>query len=375
MRDFALENFFAKWEFAAPHHMTASDMESMSIRELLALAGPGAEDALLDSGLGYTTTKGAPDLRAAIAETYEACGAEQIQCFVGAEEALYATMRALLTPDDHVVVVAPNYQAAETLPLEICAASAAPLRPDADWRLDLDALRDAIRPNTTMVSVNIPNNPTGAIPSRADFDALIALCRDRGLWLFSDEVYRGLERDPAKRAPQVADVYERGLSLNVMSKAYGLPGLRVGWLACQDEALLGRIERYRHYLSICGSGPSERLAVAALSVRDQLLARNRALVAENCAKLDAFFAVYPDLFDWRPPDGGCVAYPRYRGADGVEAFCAALLDAEGVLLLPASIYRSELIETPKDHFRIGMGRRGIDAGLAPIRAYLDARRP
>lgn len=373
MRDFALETFFAKWEFAAAHHMTASDAESLTIRELLALAGPGAEDALLDSRLGYTTTQGAPDLRAAIAGTYDVCGPDEIQCFVGAEEAIYATMRTLLTPDDHVVVVAPNYQAAETLPLEICAASAAPLLADQGWRLDVDALRDAIRPYTVMVSVNMPNNPTGAIPSRADFDALIALCRDRGLWLFSDEVYRGLELDPAKRTPQVADVYERGISVNVLSKAYGLPGLRVGWIACRDAALRGRIERYRHYLSICGAGPSERLAVAALSVRDALLDRNRALVAENRAKLDAFFADYPDLFDWRPPDGGCVAYPRYRGADGVEAFCAGLLERAGVLLLPASIYRSDLIETPNDHFRIGMGRRGIDAGLEAMRAYLDNR--
>lgn len=351
--------------------MTASDAESLTVRELLALAGPGAEDALLDSGLGYTTTRGAPDLRAAIAETYDACDADQIQCFVGAEEAIYAAMRTILTPDDHVIVATPSYQAAETLPLDICAATGAPLRADQNWRLDLDAVRAALRPNTTMISVNFPNNPTGAIPRREDFDALVALCREKGLWLFSDEVYRLLELDPSKRVPQAADLYERGISLNVLSKAYGLPGLRVGWLACRDAALLSRIERYRHYLSICGSGPSERLAVLGLEVRETLLARNRARIAENQDKLDAFFGDYPDLFDWRRPDGGCVAYPRYRGADGVEAFCAGLLETEGVLLLPASIYRSELMTTPDDHFRIGMGRAGIDAGLAAMRRYLD----
>ena len=296
----------------------------------------------------------------AIAGTYDTCTPSDIQCFVGAEEAIYAAMRVMLTPTDHAIVVVPNYQAAETLPLEICAVTGVPLLPDDGWRLDLDAVRDAIRPNTRLVSVNFPNNPTGALPSRGELTALIDICRTHGLWLFSDEVYRLLELTPEKRLPQVADVYERGISVNVMSKAYGLPGLRVGWIACPDKALLQKLGRYRHYLSICGSAPSERLTVAALSVRDTILARNRALIADNRAKLDDFFADYPDLFAWRHPDGGCISYVKYLGADGVEAFCETLLAEEGVLLLPASIYTSDLLKAPENHFRIGMGRHGIE---------------
>ncbi|PVA09573.1 aminotransferase [Pelagivirga sediminicola] len=373
MRDFALETHFAKWEFSARHHMTASDAESLSVSELLAMAGQGARDDLMNCWLGYTETRGAPDLRAAIAQTYDACDADDIQCFVGIEEGIYAAMRVMLTPADHAIVIVPNYQAAETLPLEICEVTGVALREDDDWALDVDAIKAAMRPNTRLVSINFPNNPTGAIPTRAAFDALVELCRERGVWLFSDEVYRLLELDESKRLPQVADVYERGLSVNVLSKTYGLPGLRVGWIACRDRDMLNRLERYRHYLSICGSAPSERLAVAALSVRDRILERNRGIVRENRRKLDAFFADYPPLFEWHHPDGGCVAYPRYLGADGVEAFCRDIVETEGVLLLPASIYRSELIEAPTDRFRIGMGRKGIDAGLDAMRRFLDRR--
>ena len=373
MRDFALEVHFSRWEFNAKHHMTASDAESMTLGELTAMAGAEARTGLDDLWLGYTETWGAPDLRAAIAETYETLDAKDILCFAGAEEGLYAAMRILLGRDDHAIVAVPNYQAAETVPLGICAVTGVPLLEDDHWRLDLDALQAAIRPNTRLVSINLPNNPTGALMPRADFDALISICRKHGLYLFSDEVYHLLEQDPQKRLPQAADAYEKALSLNVMSKAYGLPGLRIGWIACRDAAVLQKLERYKHYLSICNSAPAERLAVMALSVRDKILTRNRALMADNLEKVDAFFADYPELFDWTHPDGGCIAYPRYRGSNGVEAFCREIVEEEGVLLLPASTYRSELIDAPMNRFRIGFGRRGIEEGLAAMRRFLQRR--
>ena len=175
------------------------------------------------------------------------------------------------------------------------------LDPDDNWNLDLDALRDALRPNTRVISFNFPHNPTGKVIDRQSFDAIIELARERGIYVFSDEVYRLLERNETIRLPQVADVYERGLSLNVMSKAYGLPGLRIGWIATKDRDLLSRMERVKHYLSICNSAPSEVLSIIALRARDQLLERNHALIRENLEQLNAFFADYPDLFDWQVP--------------------------------------------------------------------------
>lgn len=291
--------------------------------------------------------------------------------FSGAEEGIYAAMRVLLEPTDHAIVVVPNYQAAETLPLDICAVTGVPLHENEGWRLDLEAVTRALRPNTKLVSINFPNNPTGAIPCQDDFQALIRICRQHGLYLLSDEVYRALEMDTGKRLAQAADVYEKAISLNVLSKAYGLPGLRIGWLAMKDSALLERIQKYKHYLSICNSALSERLAVIALKAGTQILQRNRAIVRQNLTILNTFFADHNDLFDWSPPDGGCVAYPRFKGRCSVETLCRRLVDEEGVLLMPASIYQSELLDTPADRFRIGFGRRGLDQGLKVMGQFLD----
>ena len=370
MRDFALETYFSRWEFSARYHMTASDMESLSLTDLLAMASAEDRDAFDTLWLGYTPTWGSDGVRNEIAGTYDAIAPQQVLCFAGAEEGVYIAMRCLLDRQDHAIVVVPNYQAAETLPLDICEVSGVPLEPQDGWSLDIDRVADQIRPNTKLISINFPNNPTGAVLEHSRFDALVELCRGHGIWLFSDEVYRLIERDEAIRLPQAADVYERGISLNVMSKAYGLPGLRIGWIAAQDAALLERMERYKHYLSICNSAPSEQLALIALKARGRILERNRALVQENAGKLGAFFAEFPDLFEWTRPDGGCIGYPRYLGADGADRFCETLVEQSGVLLLPPKVYHSDLLPTPQDRFRIGFGRKGIDEGLEAFRAYL-----
>jgi aspartate/methionine/tyrosine aminotransferase len=371
MRDFSLEVFFSKWEFAARHHLTASDAESLPLSRLLELASPEDRDRFRELHLGYTQTFGSPSLREAIATTYSGLATQDILCFAGAEEGIYVCMRTLLTSGDHAIVLTPNYQAAETLPLAICEVTGVPLVEPEDWALDVDAVRAAVRPNTRLISINFPNNPTGAVPTSAAYEALVELCRRHGIWLFSDEVYRGLERSDADRLPQAAEIYERGISLNVMSKAYGLPGLRIGWIACRDHELLARMERYKHYLSICNSAPSEVLAEIALKARDTLLARNRGLVVENLKRLDEFFAQFPSRFDWRAPKGGCVGFPRYLGSDGVEVFCRRLVEEAGVLLLPASVYRSELTDTPRDRFRIGFGRANLSAGLKAMQDRLS----
>ena len=372
MRDFSLEVFLSKWEFAARHHLTASDSESVTLSRLLELATPADRDRFMTLHLSYSQTFGSPTLLEAIATTYSGIAAQDILCFAGAEEGIYVCMRTLLAAGDHAIVLTPNYQAAETLPLAICETTGVPLVESEGWALDIDAIRAAVRPNTRLISINFPNNPTGTVPKHAAFDSLVELCRTRGIWLFSDEVYRGLERSDADRIPQAAEVYERGISLNVMSKAYGLPGLRIGWIACRDRDLLARMERYKHYLSICNSAPSEVLAEIALKARETLLARNRGLVADNLQRLDAFFARFESLFEWKAPRGGCVAFPRYLGTDGVETFCRRLIEEAGVLLLPASIYRSQLTETPRDRFRIGFGRANLPAGLKAMEDWLSA---
>lgn len=369
--DFRLETHFSRWEFSARHHMTASDSQTTSMRDLLALADDDDRAAWDNITLGYTETYGAPALRAAIAATYEGLTAADILCFAGAEEGLYCAMLALLGADDHAIVTVPNYQSMETLPVTIAGAvTGVPLRPENNWRLDIADVRAALRPNTKLICVNFPNNPTGAIADQETFAALATLCAERGIHLFSDEVYRGLERDASLRLAQAAELFERGISLNVMSKAYGLPGLRIGWIACRDHALLERMEKMKHYLSICNSRPSEVLATIALKGRAVILDCNRALVAANLETLGAFFAEFPDLYEWRAPDGGCVGFARYLGADGVENHCRGLVEEAGVLLLPSSLFVSDLLPVATDRFRVGFGRKDIEIGLEAWRRHI-----
>jgi len=373
LRDFALEVHFSKWEFNARHHLTASDMESLSLRDLLAMGTDADREAFEATSLGYTETWGAPDLRAAIAATYDTMAKDNILTLAGAGEGLYALARVLLGPDDHAIVPTPNYQSAETVPAAICDTTGVPIRIDGDkWRLDIDAIKNAIRPNTRLISLNFPHNPTGALMPRADLDALITLARADGIYILCDEVYRGVELDPNLQMPQIADVYERWISLNVLSKAYGLPGLRIGWLASPDRDVLQRVERYKHYLSICNAAPAERLGVIALAAREQIFARNRALLRRNLTAFEALLADFPGLIDFAPPEGGCVAYPRYTGPGTVETFCSDLIENHGILLLPAALYRSDLGATPTDRFRIGLGRdRAVADGITALRRYFE----
>ena len=372
MREFALEAWFSKWEFSARYHMTASDIESFTLSEILALASPEDREAFDSGWLGYTETWGLPELRSEIAGIYDSAGPDNILCFAGAEEGIFVAMHTLLKKGDHAIVTVPNYQAAETIPLDICDVSGVPLLPDNDWALDMDRLKAAIRPETRLISINFPNNPTGSIMALNDFRNLVEICRANDIYLFSDEVYRMVELDESLRLPQAADLYEKGISLNVMSKAYGLPGLRIGWIMTRDRGIRRKMERYKHYLSISNSAPAERLALIALRSRDTILERNRRLLKENLAKLTSFFAEYPDLFESYRPDGGCILFPRYTGPGDAETFCRDLVERSGVLLLPPSIFKSELLPAPQDRFRIGFGRRDIDAGLEAFREHLSA---
>ena len=368
--EFRLESYFGVWEFKARHHLTASDAETLSVAHLLTIADAADRARWDDLRLSYIPTEGTSELREAIAQTYDEIGAGDVLCFAGAEEGLYCAMHALLGPRDHAIVLVPNYQSMESVPRSLCDVSGVALHAETGWSFDVDDVRAALRPNTKLVAVNFPNNPTGQIASVEAFDAVIDLCRSCGIYLFSDEVYRGIERDERKRLPQAADRYERALSLNVVSKAYGLPGLRVGWIACRDRDLLDRMLKMKHYLSICNAAPSELLATIALKAREPILTRNRELCASNLRKLDAFFSRHHDRFEWYEPDGGCVAYPRYIGVESVEKFCARLVEETGVLLLPASMYRSELLPAAPDHFRIGYGRYGLDEALAAFESFL-----
>jgi len=351
--------------------MTASDAESLSMRDLLAMATDEERDEFENLWLGYTETYGAPDLRAAISDLYTHRQSDDILCFAGASEGIYVANTVILDKDSHAITVTPNYQSHESLPLSICDASAVALNPEDAWSLDIDEVASLVRPNTKLITINFPHNPTGAILSIDRYKALIELCRKHDIYILHDEIFNGLGPSNAEHLPFIADVYEKGLSLNVMSKSFGLPGLRIGWIACEDKKILSGMERMKHYLSIANSGPSERLTKIALRNREKILARNCGIVDRNLSKWDAFFERHSELFEWVRPDGSCTGFPKYKGDDGVEQFTQSLLDTSGVLLLPGSIYASALNETPTNHFRLGYGRENLDLGIAVIDEHIQ----
>lgn len=370
---FRLESYFAQWEFRARHHLTAADVETMSLSDLLSLGSDDDRESFLRLELGYAEPQGGPVLRDEIARTYEHRTPEDILCFAGAEEGIFATLRTLLDADSHAIVVLPAYQSLEAVPMSVCDVTGIALDRDRGWALDLEQVTDAIRPNTRALIINFPHNPTGSLLPEADLRQLITICDRAGIWLFSDEAYRPLGPVGGRQLPQVADLYERGISLGVTSKALGLPGLRIGWTACADRRLLERVAQLKHYLSICNAVPSEFLAVVALRARETILKRNRRIVSDNIGLWQGFFDRHGGLFDWLPPAAGCVCYPRYRGEDGVEAFARDLVNKAGVLVLPASIFASDRCGLPVDHFRIGAGRLGTADGIAALDAFLAAR--
>ena len=368
--DFKLETFFSKWEFNAKYHMCASDMESMTLQDLLNLGTEQDKEDWNQLNFKYIETCGSPKLRSAVANSYSKLSSENILAFAGAEEGLYVAMHCILKKDDHAIIITPNYQSSETIPASICDVSGIGLEAGNNWNLDVQKIKDAIRPNTRLISINFPHNPTGKVISKQTLNDLIDIARQRGIYLFSDEVYRLMERSNNIRLPQVADLYEKGLSLNVMSKSYGLPGLRIGWIASQDLNLLHQMEKMKHYLSICNSSPSEFLAVIALQASADILSRNHKIIDDNLKLLNPFFAQNRDLFEWNEPDGGCIGYPKYLGSEGVMAFCERLIKEHGIMLLPGSIYDSANGPSPSNHFRIGYGRKAMKEGLRKFQEVL-----
>lgn len=366
LNDFKLECYFGKYEFTAPYLLTQSDCEAMTTRDLLALE-PGSEEGYLNQWLGYTETWGDPELRAEIARLYRGMQAEHVLVFHGAQEGIFALMNVLLDEGDHMVVMYPNYQSNYDLISSIPGTSFSKwcLRDDSGtWHLDFDELESLIRPNTKLISINTPNNPTGYTLTNAELHRLVEICDKHGLYLFADEVYKGLEHDGEVRE-WTADLYDKAISLGVMSKSYGLAGLRVGWLVSKDTALLESVVKFKHYLSICDSAPSEYLAKVGLRHGAELLKRNKQIIDENAKLAEAFFERHSDLFSSRPMIAGPVAFHKLLIDMPVQEFCQMAVDKKGVLLLPATIF-----ELDGPYFRMGYGRRGFAESLAKFEEFL-----
>jgi aspartate/methionine/tyrosine aminotransferase len=267
---FLLERFFAAHEFTSRYLLSSSDCEAWTIEELLAFE-PEAEKAFKELWLGYTESTGAPSLRAEIARIYQHIADDQVLVHTGAEEAIWIYMNSVLKAGDHVIVQTPCYQSLLQVPQYIgCEVTQWRMTYEGRWDLYLAGLEAAIRPDTRLVVMNSPHNPTGFQMSRAFQRQAIELAKRQGALVFFDEVYRELEHNPGDRLPAGCDLYDRATSLGVMSKTYGLPGLRIGWIATHDLETYRAMAALKDYTTMCNSAPSEFLATLALRRRNTL---------------------------------------------------------------------------------------------------------
>jgi len=366
--DFALERYFARWEFAVEHLLCASDVQGYAMADLLALADDESRGLWEGLTLGYTESTGHPLLRREIASLYDGVDADDVLVFAGAEEAIFCLVNVTMGPGDHAIVTWPGYQSL----YEVARATGAEVTlhelHEADgWALDLARLRAQVTPSTRLIVVNAPHNPTGMLPDRATFDGLLAIAEEAGAALVLDEVYRELEFDPSRRLPAAVEASSRGVSVGVMSKSYAMAGLRIGWLASHDRDLLARCAAFKDYTTICSSAPSEVLALIGLRARDVVLARSRGIVEANLERLDAFFEDWGDRFTWVRPKAGSIGFPRLTapGVD-IDTWAASLVEAEGVLLLPGSQFG-----VGGNHFRIGFGRTDLPVALDRLEAFAE----
>lgn len=364
---FKLEEYFSQHEFTTPYMLGSSDIEAWSLKELVGLADEECKKLWDNLSLGYTETFGHPLLRKEIAKQYSSSISDRnILCFAGAGEAIYATCRTLLNKSDHAIVITPCYQSLKDIPESICAISKVPITYEEQWQLNLDKVRKAVQENSRAIIINYPHNPTGASLSKQQQQELIEIAREHNLWIISDEVYRYIELDPKDHRDGFASLYEKAISIGVMSKAFGLPGLRIGWIACQDVATLKQLEQQKHYLSICNSAPSEILALIALRNTDTIIERNRKIILENLTILEQFFVKNSEFLEWVKPTAACTGFVRLKINMSADEFCKQLRESKGVLLLPASLY-----DYNEPCFRIGFGRKNMPEALEKLQEFLN----
>ena len=359
---FKLERYFAQYEFKVKYLLSPSDCESLSLNELLGMADPASLELWNNMKFSYTESQGHPELRAEIARMYETITPDHVMVAVP-EEAIFVAMNTLLKPGNHIVAISPAYQSL----YEIARTIGCTLSPwtfelqENDWHLDLNRLESLLTERTRLLVLNFPHNPTGYLPTREELNTIVEMARKRGITIFSDEMYRLLEYDTAQRLPAICDLYENGISLSGMSKTFALPGLRMGWLATRNPALIAEWLAFKDYTTICNSAPSEILSIMALRSKEQIVARNLAIIRQNLVIAEQFFAAHANAFTWIKPRAGSIAFPHWSGKISIEQFCAEMVSEHGVMILPGNIF-----DFPGNHFRLGLGRKNFSEAIRRV---------
>jgi aspartate/methionine/tyrosine aminotransferase len=347
----------------------------MTINELLAMEPPEAREGivarLLALPLGYSEARGTAALRAAIAATYASCEADSVLVTTGAIEANYLLFNTLLEPGDHVIAPFPAYQQLYSVPRAIgCDVSLWAVGPDTGYRYDVDALERLIRPSTRLIVVNTPHNPTGAMLSPDELRRVYALGESVGATVLGDEAYRWLAvPNGAPFAPPMVDHGPLGVSVGTVSKPFGLPGLRIGWIAGPAE-LVAACWAARDYLTLSPGKLNDAIALLAFKHRARIVERNMAIITANLAAAEAWITQRHDILAWTPPRGGLLALLRYRLPIDSRALADLLATEYSVMLAPGAAFGLE------QHLRVGIGQDPpvFRAGLAAAGRCFDRLR-
>lgn len=358
---FDLERWQSTWENRVRYNLSESGVHPLSVRELLALA-QAAADPLLDVRLGYSQSNGTDALRERIAALYPGATPDQVLVTNGSAEANYVAALRVIEPGDQVAMLLPNYLQlwghVQNLGAQVRAFR---LHEERGWAPDPAEIRAAIAPGTKLVVVTNPHNPTGHILAEPMRRAIIDRTAEVGAWLLADEVYMGAERDGSTTASFWGS-YDRLICVAGLSKAYGLPGLRIGWLVGPAPLVADAWARH-DYTTIGPSGASDHLATLALqpAVRERLLARTRGILRENYPVLEQWLRSFGPTFSWVPPQAGAICWVRYRPAMDGEVLVERVRSAQSVLLVPG------------EHFGMpGFLRFGFGNELSELRAALAA---
>lgn len=371
---FAMERMQSTWENLVEYNLSESGVHPMKVEELLADATDRA--ALLAQPLLYPQSNGTVGLRERIAALYPGATVDHVEVTNGGSEANFVTMWHLVEPGDEVVSMVPNY--GQTLGLAEAFGGTLkpwPLRLDeaaGRWRVDLDGLEALVTPRTRVIILCNPNNPTGARFGEADLDGICRIAAKHGSWILSDEIYRGAELDGVE-TPSVWGRYDRAIVTSGLSKAYGLPGLRIGWIAGAPN-LVAATWSYHDYTSIGPGALSDFLARTALQphVRARVLARTRGILNTNLPVIRAWLDAHADWFAYVPPDAGAIVYARYRDPINSTDLVERLRTEKSVLIVPGDHFGMD------GHLRIGFGdetrylRDGLDR-LADLLRSLPGR--
>lgn len=368
IRNFGVEIWMNGYENRCTHNLAETCVESLTIAQLLAIAGkPEAALAdLLPMKMTYGAIEGSDRLRRHIAATYAMQAAENIVVTHGAIGANALVHETLVEPGDRVISVLPTYQQHYSIPASYGAnVQILKLREENGFLPDIEDLRRLAIPGTKLIAINNPNNPTGSLMDEAILRQIAAVARDCGAWVLCDEVYRGIDQEGDGFTASMADIYEKGISTGSMSKAYSLAGLRLGWIAGPVE-LIQAVSIHRDYNTISVGQLDDHFAAIALENRDAILARNRGIVRENLAILDAWVQSEP-VISYLRPRSGTTALLKYDLPMPSEEFCVRLLERTGVLLTPGSAMDME------GYLRIGYanGSEVLREGLARMSGFLE----